>query len=720
VKTVFVRVLAAQDKARVLFDALRETGRPLGRQRFEVDATSFANVPRSPFAYWVSQGLRNLFKELPSFETSGRTATVGLQSSDDFRFLRLWFEPQSNNSYFSFAKGGTFSSVYADLVLSVDWEDTGHEIKAFAETTPGSKHWSRNIRSAEHYFRRGLTWPSRTNGLSLRVLPEGCVFGHKGPAAFVESDSINDLLSLASLTNSSAFGLLVSLQLARTELAQSYEVGLIQTTPVPRLTDSERETLAGLARRAWSLKRSLDIRTETSHAFTLPALLQVAGGSFDIRGAACAEHIRDIDTDLAAIQAEIDERCFALYGIEEADRRAIIEGFGPRDLTEQPSDCFGDAEDDAGEETEANESTIDSTALAAELVSWAVGVAFGRFDVRLGTGARPLPTEPEPFDPLPACSPGMLTGENGLPVAQPPGDYPLGFPEVGVLVDDPGHTQDLASAVRTGFGAVFGADADRWWSDVASLLDPRDSGLRAWLAGSFFEHHIKRYSKSRRKAPIYWQVATPSASYSVWLYAHRLTRDSLFKIQKEIVEPKLLHEECEVTRLVQEAGPTPTSQQRKEIAAQETFVAELRAFRDEIARVAPLWNPNLDDGVVIVSAPLWRLFPQHKAWQKELKGYWDELCAGKYDWSHLAMHLWPERVVPVCATDRSIAIAHDLEDVFWTEEANGKWKPRAQPTRPIAELIAERTSPAVMAALKSLIDAPVATGAGTRRKPRRP
>ena len=67
-------------------------------------------------------------------------------------------------------------------------------------------------------------------------------------------------------------------------------------------------------------------------------------------------------------------------------------------------------------------------------------------------------------------------------------------------------------------------------------------------------------------------------------------------------------------------------------------------------------------------APLWRLVPQHKPWQKELKSKWDELVAGKYDWAHLAMHLWPERVVPKCATDRSLAIAHGLEDVFWTED----------------------------------------------------
>ena len=130
------------------------------------------------------------------------------------------------------------------------------------------------------------------------------------------------------------------------------------------------------------------------------------------------------------------------------------------------------------------------------------------------------------------------------------------------------------------------------------------------------------------------------------------------------------------------AGANPSAKERKEIAEQEAFVGELRSFLDEVKHVAPLWNPVLDDGVVLTMAPLWRLIPQHKPWQRELKSKWDELAAGKYDWAHVAMHLWPERVVPKCATDRSLAIAHGLEDVFWVEADDGKWRPRPTPTSP--------------------------------------
>jgi len=366
-----------------------------------------------------------------------------------------------------------------------------------------------------------------------------------------------------------------------------------------------------------------------------------------------------------------------------------------------------------------SEGRTDESALATELMSWMVGVSFGRFDVRLATGARSLPAEPEPFDPLPVCAPAMLTGNDGLPLSAVPLGYPIAFPENGILVDDPGQASDLTAAVRVVFEEVFKGSADAWWNEVGALLNLNDRDLRTWLASSFFEHHLKRYSKSRRKAPIIWQLAVPSGRYSVWLYAHRLTRDSFFQIQNDVVTPKLVHEERQLTSLLQSAGPNPSAKERKEIAAQEAFVEELRAMLDEVKRAAPLWNPMLDDGVVLTMAPLWRLVPQHKPWQKELKSKWDELGAGKYDWANIAMHLWPERVVPKCATDRSLAIAHGLEDIFWVEGDSGKWERRSTPIRSVTELVRERTPSSVKAALKNLLEAPVASAVASGGRGRR-
>ena len=219
------------------------------------------------------------------------------------------------------------------------------------------------------------------------------------------------------------------------------------------------------------------------------------------------------------MQAEIDELCFELYGISEEDRRAITEDFGVSD-----GDGVDGADGDSDDEGEAESGVdLDPAGLAAGLVSWAVGVAAGRFDVRLATGERGWPAEPGPFDPLPVCSPGMLTGDDGLPVASPPDGYPVG--PSPVLVDDPGHVLDLTARVRAVFDVVFGDEADGWWSEVGAVLDSKN-GVEGWLRRGFFDHHLKTYSKSRRKAPILWPIGTRSGSYRVWLYAHQVTSDT--------------------------------------------------------------------------------------------------------------------------------------------------------------------------------------------------
>jgi hypothetical protein len=198
----------------------------------------------------------------------------------------------------------------------------------------------------------------------------------------------------------------------------------------------------------------------------------------------------------------------------------------------------------------------------------------------------------------------------------------------------------------------------------------------------------------------------------VWLYYHWVTKDTFYRVLNDYVVPKVEHEERSLGALVRGGGGSLSPTQRKEISEREYFVEELRSFRDEIARIASLWNPDPNDGVIINFAPLWRLVPQHRAWQDECRVHWEKLVAGEYDWARLAMHLWAERVLPKCAEDRSLAIAHGLEDVFWVEGAGGTWRKRRVDEGAIKRLVAERTSPAVKDALKSLVEAP---GSGGRR-----
>ena len=644
---VCIRALAGENKGAVLADAGRGSTEV---STFVCDPAGFFNVSGVVFAYWVTEKVRQIFRGAPRFEGGGRKARVGLQTSDDFRFARLtWETPRAEdtNQWFSFAKGGTFSPYYADLHLEVNWHSEGRELKAWAGSLYNQSHWSRIIKNTEFYFRPGFTWPRRTNGLSVRVLPSQSVFADKGPAGFCDGDNSDELLATIAIFNSRVFAYLIQAQLARVELAQSFEIGMIQKTPFPTVSDEDQAELARLASRAWSVKRTPDTATATSHAFLLPALLAASGTTLAERAATWAARVRTSEETVAAIQAEIDDLAFRLYGLDAADRAALTATLA----TESTPSA------DADEDEEDEPASADAPALAADLLAYALGAVFGRWDLRLATGRRPAPAEPDPFSALPACPPGMLQNTKGL-VAGPedvPAAYPVRIPWDGILVDDPNHPLDIERRVREVIEIVWKDRAEAIEHEACEILGV--NSLRDYFRkpSGFFADHLKRYSKSRRQAPIYWPLSTASGSYTLWIYYHRLNENTLHTALADFIDPKLKSVRDEICYLRGNGNQPARLQELRDLEQ------ELEEFHIEIVRIIKLpWKPNLNDGALITASPLWKLFRLAK-WQKDLKTCWEELSSGDYDWAHLAYTMWPDRVKEVCKTDRSIAIAHGLE-----------------------------------------------------------
>lgn len=616
--TTFLRLLADKDKADALISStMRVRSGDADAKVFKVDPKLFSVIPGAPFSYWVPDSVRDKFQEFPAYRSGSRQAVVGLQTSDNFRFLRLWFEclqTQDRDNWKPYAKGGDFSRFYAVLPLVLWWEGGGREI----DSCDGSV-----IRNEGFYFRPGLTWSTRTtSGLSVRALPSGCSFDTKGCSAFVDCDSDEELLLLLALMNSDAFAILLSLQLAAADAAaRSYDTGIINQTPVVYPDEKQKDILVKLSKTAWSLKRRLDTVEETSHAFVLPATLRSRLGDY---------HPKTIALELVQIQSEIDTIAFNLYGFSEDDHAAMQNsaGAGSEDGAKDDND-----QNDHDSDDENGSAPIDD---AAGLLSWAVGVAFGRYDWRLATAEREVPEEPEPFDPLLTKSPGML-----------PDDAEPFHAHTGILVDDEGHSHDLAYLLE----------------EVLQRVDaPVQVDTRRWLQREFFPFHLQRYSKSRRKAPIYWPLSTLSGAYTLWLYYPDLTSQTLFSAVNDFIEPKLKQVRGDLDAL-RGKGNARSKQEEKQLEIATDLAQELADLRDALMAIAPKYSPNHDDGVQITAAPLWPLF-RHKPWQKVLKDTWEKLEAGEYDWAHLAYSYWPDRVREKCKTDKSLAIAHGLEEIY--------------------------------------------------------
>ena len=245
-------------------------------------------------------------------------------------------------------------------------------------------------------------------------------------------------------------------------------------------------------------------------------------------------------------------------------------------------------------------------------------------------------------------------------------NYPIEIPWDGILVDDPNHPLDIERRVREVIEIIWKDRAEAIEHEACEILGVKS--LRDYFRkpAGFFADHLKRYSKSRRQAPIYWPLSTASGSYTLWIYYHRLTENTLHTALADFIDPKLKSVREEISYL------RGNGNQQARLEELRDLEQELQEFRDEIERIIKLpWKPNLNDGVLITASPLWKLFRLPK-WQKDLKACWEELSNGDYDWAHLAYTIWPDRVKEVCKTDRSIAIAHGLEHLCEVEAPKPK------------------------------------------------
>ena len=212
-KTVFIRATEASidQKQFVLCDAANGHV----SNRFEATANSFSRVPGSPFAYWTHEFLREIFTRFDGLNDGAFRAVSTNPLNDDPRYARCWWEvdpARLNNTWIDWAKGGSFSPIYYDIHTVISWSSSRQSYSSFIGTA--NRPLTRPA-SSQYFFRPGLYWPRRTlGGLSIRIMPRGCIFGDKGPAMFSESNCMETLLAMVAVSNSIVFKALVDVQMA--------------------------------------------------------------------------------------------------------------------------------------------------------------------------------------------------------------------------------------------------------------------------------------------------------------------------------------------------------------------------------------------------------------------------------------------------------------------------------------------------------------------------
>ncbi len=654
---------------------------------FKAEKKTFDLLPDSPFVYWVDAGTIKRFDSDERFEPNVGNVRQGLATGDDPRFVRAVWEvapqdtqfcyyPTNEDAFCNFddpvvqaffrrrsegsprwafhVKAGASQPWYSPITLKINWHGHGIELRNFTDAKGKLRSRPQNV---GFYYRPGFSWTRRAVRFYPYVIPSSCIPSVSRYMAFPEAGRESEALGVCASRLGSAFMRFYAEFWQR----PNFLVENVKMLPWPQLTDDAKGYFSALIAGEVEKRRQAYQNYEPFHEFVLPTRIR----DYSCGGAALA-------FDRHSLIGEEGESLVAdSYGFTPQQAEAV-----ERDLMEAIVHQHGVAAESDDEESSGEDSdfVLDSSPYATEEahISYVLGCAFGRWDIRFATGERQPESLPNPFAPLPVCPPGMLQNEKGLPASEHelPDSYPLAVAWSGVLVDDESHYADVVEQVQSALRVIWKEHADA--VEEESCVKLASKSLRDYFRRSsgFFADHLKRYTKSSRKAPIYWPLSTASGSYTLWVYYPSFTSQTLYTAINDFVEPKLKQVGADVTAL-RNKGAARTRDDEKQFEALQAFELELIELRDTLLKLAPTYKPNHDDGVQISAAPLWPLF-RHKPWQKVLKDTWAKLEKGDYDWAHLAMNYWPERVREKCKTDKSLAIAHGLESLYIEPEAAPK------------------------------------------------
>lgn len=599
-------------------------------QVFVVNPAQFRKLDGAPYCYWVDSSVVNKIS-LPGIEPSASVVKVGLQTGDDFRFLRNYWEiPAGNEEWRFFSKTEEAIAWHSPIQMKLRWVDDGKELRGF---TDGKGKPRSALRSPQQYFKPGFSYMLRSSRLVPYIVPRGCIPTAGRSQVFPDEGKEHEVLAICASNLGSAVARFRGEKFGWPK----FQAGMIQQLPYAELSDEVKK-----AAEATMLKAIEDAKDYYSTDET----------TLDFIG--CSELVvkRQPKTNFKTLLGEANEVALAkCYGLTEQEYEEL-----QLDLQQAVSLR-------KSHEAEA-ESELESQAASRHL-SWLVGCAFGRWSLE----SQPNRSN-DIYAELPEQAPAFKwnTAKRGIENSG---------------VADLDSNSSLIAAIST----IASPDVVE---KCLSLVGAKDWTTYLEKPSQFFSTHYDQYSQNRRYAPIYWPLQTSSGSYTLWVYYHRLNEQTLYTCVNDFIDGpngKLTQVEQDLNAL--RGKSARNSQEEKELEKLSDLASELRDFRDELLRIAKFWKPNLNDGVQITAAPVWKLF-QHKAWQKKLKETWESLEKGDYDWAHLACSIWPERVLRKCHQDRSLAIAHDVEDTFWHEvevpimrgkkptgETKLEWQPKA-------------------------------------------
>ena len=552
--------------------------------RYVASSYDFERIDGMPIQYSLSPQMLSLFSLDESISSIGRTAS-GLQTNDNSRFIRFWFEPSfnaiehsarsrqeasaSSRKWFPHVKGGSFRKWYGNLDYIVNWENDGSEIFDLAKKLYSSP--TRTIKNLDLYFFAGVTWTDISTGeFGVRKIPPGFIFDTSAPSVFSNQNNHNLIIGLLNSkpANSIIRLLCPSLHFLTADIAK---------LPFPReYITSHTSQIEAISYKLQEISKSDWNSYETSWNFTTLSFL-----AFNHRHTtfeATYSHLRNYLQNMTA----------EMQLLEEENNRIFIEAYGLQDeltpdvplheitLTCNPYYRYDHTKPEAELEALLLADTME------EYISYAVGCMFGRYS-------------PD--------KPGLILANQGETIE----DYYQQVPEptftpdkdnVIPILDGDWFADDICDRFRQFLRVTFGEE--HYEENLKFIEQAIGKNIRKYFLKDFYNDHVKRY----KKRPIYWLFSSPKGSFNALIYLHRYRPDTVSVVLNDYLREFLAKLKARVENLRQievsaEMSQSEKTKAIKEITKLNKTIEELKDYERDVLYPLAIQQVqlDLDDGV---------------------------------------------------------------------------------------------------------------------------
>lgn len=573
---------------------------------FEANQSDFKKIPGCPIGYWVSPNILRIFTSNLALSAVA-SPCVGLQTADNARFLRLWFEvsrsrigfgfenaalaARSGLKWFPYNKGGSARKWYGNQWYIVNWENDGYEIKNFKDKNGKLLSRPQNL---NFYFNPSISWGLITSTYtSFRDYPAGFIYDVAGMSLFPYDENMK--YTILGWLNTNLFCNLVKI-INPTINMQCGDVAKAPYIYINGIENFVKQNIS-ISRQDWDThETSWDFQLNELLAMDAEVLKKKINDEVEnhfsetehIGIDTAKSHLDNIEWRVEQYKKKWEQMFNQLHTNEEELNRQFIEIYGLQDeltpdvpideitILQQGEISFVPSAEgeDAPKVMKWNDDVI-----IKQLISYAVGCMMGRY--RLDKPGLHI-AHPEP------------TAEEIAPYSYHGRKYEIDDDGILPLMNsDCGFSDNaplrMADFVRIAFGEETQVENLNYMEQCLGKT------LEQYFVKDFWKDHKKMY----QNRPIYWLFASKKGTFQVIAYMHRMNAYTVERIRAKYLLPFIEHLEQEIKKLDMRRAEL-TTKESKQLQTLQKQLDECREYHERLQVVAEqAISFDLDDGVVV-------------------------------------------------------------------------------------------------------------------------